>query len=252
MGGKYIKIGMKSLAAMLTAFLLVNGLCFAYFYMPMILSRSENATWLIFRPDSHTRQMTEGSGVVNIDGNGYLNPDMPLKESGYVLTLGTSHTAGEEVADSERYTSLLNEMLGGGSALNVYNMGMDGHEYPAMVRGFRAATEEFPNSSAVIIEIPQTIYRIDELNYALNQREFDESRTSAALFGALTPRQKAELKIKENLPFPAFLKSKQFPGGVRPDFSSAFGLKNPPRLSGLTHRRWTPKRISGQSAKQWR
>lgn len=136
MGGKYIKIGIKSLAAILTAFLLVNGLCFVYFYMPTMLNRSENATWLIFRPNSHTCQFTEGGGVINIDGNGYTNLDKPLKDSGYVLALGTSHTAGEEVKDSERYTSLLNEMLGGGDALNVYNMGMDGHEYPAMVRVF--------------------------------------------------------------------------------------------------------------------
>lgn len=224
--GKYLKIGMKSAAAMLIALLLVNGLCFFYFNLPPTFRRSENATWMVAKPGSAMRQMMEGAGTLHVDSAGYLNPDLPLKESGYVLALGSSHTAGKEVKQEERYTSLLNEMLGGGDKLNVYNMGADGHGYTAMMRGFNAAVQEFPNSSAVVLELSKTYYEIYDLVYALDQREFDESKTAKAFFESLSPSEKRQVVIKENLPFLMLLKNKQF-AKMQPLFYSAFGRNKP-------------------------
>lgn len=221
---KNLKIGMKAVAAMLVAFLLVNGICFYYYSMPGWLYRSGNATRVIDNPYSTLRQHMEGGGALHVDGAGYLNPDLPLKESGYVLALGASHTAGKEMKEEERYTSLLNEMLGDGDSLTVYNMGTDGHYYPRLVNGFHAAIQEFPHSSAVILEIGTTSYWRSELKSCLNQREFDERQLGAALVADQSPAQRLRFLLKEKLPFLTLLKNKQFVGwGL--DFSTAFGLR---------------------------
>lgn len=223
---KYLKIAIKAAAAFLAAFLLVNAVCFYFYSLPPTFRRSENATWVIYKPNSTVCQRLEGGGVLHVDKNGYLNPDLPLNENGYVLALGSSHTAGKEVNEDERYTALLNNMLGDSNVLNIYNMGADGHDYTALMRGFNAATEQFPKSRAVVLEIFTTVYNFGKLGYASDWRDYDERKTAGAFFDNMTDLQKAQVLVKEKLPFLMMLKNKQF-ATAEPPFYTAFGLNKP-------------------------
>jgi hypothetical protein len=145
-----------------------------------------------------------------VDERGYLNEDKPLADE-VVLVLGCSHTKGIEVPMDKRYTSLLNDKLSGGddSKLYVYNMAIDGFYFPQIVDGFKAALQEIPSVSSIVIEIPTTEYApSDFTGYAT--RQYSENFTGTTAFQNQTFSSEFQTKIKETFPLASLYLSKQF------------------------------------------
>lgn len=207
--GPLKKFGKISITA-ISAFLVVNLMCFKYYRWPGGFDRTENATKLIWNPGSVMSQGIEGWGSHRIDLNGYVNPKLPLKEKDYILALGSSHTLGKEVKEGERYTDLLNQKMGAINSLEIYNMGIDGHMYPSLVQGFDAAIQEFPYSKVVILEITETTFKPEELEEALIQREYSSSQNGNAIKEQMDLKSEMRMWIKENMPFLSLLKNRQF------------------------------------------
>ena len=74
-------------AAVAGAFDVANLICAGYYFMPGWLERAGGATSAIWRPGGLISQMAEGHGIQTVDRNGYVNPDIPLEEEGYILVL---------------------------------------------------------------------------------------------------------------------------------------------------------------------
>lgn len=197
--------------ALILALAVVNTFLFAYERPVGWIERKNGATRSIFRPGSILVHNKEGHGVYTVDSKGYLNSGM-LIDSGYVIAVGASHTAGKEVPIGSRYTDLLNDVLraGGGysdSDLIVYNVAQDGYYLPSIANGFQAIIQEFPNSSSIIIEIGSTEFDVQELESALPQREYLPSNNGENIIGSLSYGKRITMAIKEYLPLLPMIKS---------------------------------------------
>ena len=206
--GKWLIQLIKWSAALGLSFLLVNGLIFFYYNRPAWITRENGATDGIYHPGKTIFYAYEGLGILETDENGYVNPSLPLADQ-YVLVLGSSHTQGKEVMMEERYTSVLNGKIGEEGTLSVYNMGIDGNYYPAIVSHFEAALQEFPNAAAVVIEIGSTDYSAAELENALQPVEYDPMSTGTEIMNHLSLRDNAEIAVKEALPLAILLSYRQ-------------------------------------------
>lgn len=191
--------------------------------MPGWLERAGGATSAIWRPGGLISQMAEGHGIQTVDRNGYVNPDIPLEEEGYILVLGSSHTMAIEVPMETKYVSLLNEWLSDDGELRVYNMAQHGHMFPDLVAGFEAAIQEFPDSSTVIMEINAALFSQETLEAALESRTFSQEERGGVLWENVSLTKRLETAVKELVPFAGYWKDKQLPFMI-PDFSGAFGL----------------------------
>lgn len=216
------KIALKSVVALFLAVIFANGIGMIFYHYPYWFNRSSNATSSLWRPGAYVLQNKEGSGYHTVDANGYLNEALP-NLGGYTLVLGSSHTQGKEVGAGERYTDILNSLLGGSEEnLLVYNMSADGHRYNHMVAGFLAAITEFPDSSGVVLEINSTEISYDALKASLVSREYNYKQEGQELLNAMTVLDKLRVVIKENLPFLNLIKN-QF-ADFTIDFDNAFGI----------------------------
>lgn len=197
------------LAAVL-AFVLANILILPYWYAPGWVSRDTGATPAIYHAGKTVINGYEGYGWAHVDERGYLNENKPLADE-VVLVLGCSHTKGIEVPMDKRYTSLLNDQLSGGddSKLYVYNMAIDGFYFPQIVDGFKAALQEIPSVSSIVIEIPTTEYApSDFTGYAT--RQYSENFTGTTAFQNQSLSSEFQTKIKETFPLASLYLSKQF------------------------------------------
>jgi len=219
-----LKTAARAVCAVLLAFLTVNGLCFFYYSMPGWYERSSDATSAVWQPGGRIVQALEGAGSHTVDENGYVNPKKPLADSDYVLVLGSSHTVGENVSMRDKYTTLLEGMLYGDSdRLHIYNMAQHGHYFPELASGFAAAVSEFPNSSAVVLEITDTKFPMDHLQKGLAERPFDETMLGPQITRTAGTREKVRTAGKTAFPLISLLTGKQF-AGSRVSFDNAFGL----------------------------
>ena len=76
---KQIKCAIKAFAALILACVLMNGICTVYYHYPYWFDRSVNATLSVWRPKAFILQGKEGFGYHTVDGNGYVNEDLPLR-----------------------------------------------------------------------------------------------------------------------------------------------------------------------------
>jgi hypothetical protein len=104
----------------------------------------------------------------------------------------------------------------------VYNMAWDGHFYPKLVAGFNAAITEFPDSSAVVLEIGSTEFNIDELKNSLSSREFSAAQTGSELNKNMSITAMITALVKENIPFLNVVKT-QFKN-FEISYDGAFGI----------------------------
>lgn len=224
-GGSTIRANyaIKSFIAFVVVFVFFNLICQIYYHMPAWYDRSSNATSYIWRPNSYILQAKEGFGFNTIDENGYVNPIKPLVKKDYILVFGASHSQGKEINQGERYTDLLNSRYGE-EELKVYNLSGDGHFYDKIVAGFSAGIEEFPDSSAAIIEIGTTEYDVKTLEEALSQRNYNVKETGEYIKNSVDQKTIIKQTVKETMPYVALLKHRVGDGSL--DFGNPFGLND--------------------------
>nr|MCR5604756.1 hypothetical protein [Lachnospiraceae bacterium] len=203
-----IKDMLKWAAALVTAYLLANIALIPYYHYTPGIPLEVNATNEIYYPGSPYFTTQEGYSYGRFDANGYLNYDGKGigkdYETGNVLLMGSSHTMGKEVPRGCRYCDIINEEY----EIPVYNMAMDGHLYPDIVKGFKAALRQFPDPSAIVIETSITEFNIDDLRGSLEQREYDEAHTGEALVSSAGNRARFKSELQTWLPYRILLKQK--------------------------------------------
>lgn len=177
---KTCKIILSWCLAFVVAATCANVITFFYRSSAGSISRENAFSGNIRTPNSRIVRGSEGYGVNYVDENGYVNiQNIPLR-SNYILFMGSSHLEGLQVMQSQNMVTLLNQMISKDER-TIYNLGTAGYTLPLIIKGFQAGIQEFPNSSAVIIELSQMDYTSDSLIAALDQTQFDPTSTGKAL-----------------------------------------------------------------------
>lgn len=173
-------------------------------------------------PNSRLVRGMEGYGINYADDNGYINDDStPLSEN-YILFMGSSHLEGLQVMQNQNMVTVLN-VLFDHDTRTVYNMGTAGYSLPLIIKGFQAGIEEFPHSSAIVIELSDMTYTNEQMTNALDQTRFDPASTGAALVQS----QSLLRRVRNNLlsVFPIISLLRQQLESARYDFNGAFGFQ---------------------------
>lgn len=206
---KILKKWKKALLAFVCSFIMCNLLCMAYESGPGGLYRDHGATSMIHKPNTYYVYGSEGYGVIRFDKNGYNNFDGELDRS-YVLLMGSSQVEGVQISQKCHMTSVLNSLLGGTQEnLKAYNIAVSANYLPEIIKGFQAGIKEFPDSSAVLIEVGSTTFSIDELEDSLDQIVYDSGSDGANLERNLTMKQRVTGYIKQALPLVKLIVSVQ-------------------------------------------
>lgn len=182
--------------AIVIAVVIINSILFLTYHPAPWINTDRNATQGLFQPGSTIVYGEEGYGIRKVDKNGYANPDRRLENSSYILFMGSSHTVGKEVNSGKNYVDIIEAEYG----KDVYSIAMDGHMLPQLISGFNAAMKQFPNASAVVIEISTTDYLNSDIKECLNQREYDESLVGENIVTTSSTKDKIKLTYQNYFP----------------------------------------------------
>lgn len=207
--------------ALVIAVACANFLSFFYRSGAGSILRDNAFSSSIRTPNSRLVRASEGYGINYADENGYLNTtELPLREN-YILLMGSSHAEGLQVMQKDNMTSVLNRMFDD-ETRTVYNLGSAGYTLPLIVKGFQAALDEFPNSSAIFIEVSRVSFSRTEWEDAMNQTHFSEDSTGQALVKSQSTIRKIRNAVLESVPIISLLRA-QFES-MSYGFEGAFGI----------------------------
>lgn len=195
------------LLAVLGSFMVANFFLSFYFYDPGWIKRDTGATYGIYKPNSKIIRADEGFTVTYVDENGYINQCADLTNAGYVLVMGNSQSNGCNVMPEKKRIALLNSKIQNDrndSLMQVYNISVGGYQLCDQIGGVYAATEEFPHSVALIIQITTTDIPTEELD-AIKQRNYTEQSDGTYLAAHLNTVQMVRNGIKEFFPLGIYL-----------------------------------------------
>lgn len=193
-----IKRIFKSIMAFITAFLIVNLICFFY-YNP--LHNTELNDYRL-EPDTYGLYAVEGFGILHSDKNGFPNRNGELAENNYILVMGSSQSVGDQVLRQYRYSEILDNEYNQDGKIHVYNVAHGGKRFCHLIKNFKDIITEFPHSSAVIIELSDgTIIMSDEeFQDAMQQVEYEGSLHGEELQNH-TFMGKISMTVKKYCPF---------------------------------------------------
>lgn len=120
-----IKACFKVIAAGLVSIVILCGLLFFYYFIPVHEENTKGNTDYVWLPNSIWVKTSEGISFGKIDENGYNNKS--VVENPDILMLGSSHTEAMNVMQDENAAFLLSEKLKG--TYSVYNMSICGHYF---------------------------------------------------------------------------------------------------------------------------
>lgn len=207
---KYMKKLLKEIVqwglAVGISMFMVSCLCFFYYRQTGWIERSGNATSAIWEPGTVLVNMIEGAGIVTVDENGYTNPPGMVLSDELVLCMGASYVQAKEVMASERYTTLLNDMLSKDGTLKVYNLSRDAMYFVEMVQGVEAAVKEFPQTRVLVLDTGNLDFSVEQLENALNQRTYNEAQTGNNIMSSISRMSKIKNFVKGNFPILGVIK----------------------------------------------
>lgn len=195
----YIRQTIQWIAAVLAAIFIMNLITFAFYNPCQELIRNQGSTTGFLLPDSKGVYGLEGYCVANIDDHGYVNRSLP-RASSYCIVAGASHTEGLFIPLKDRYSDILNGMLGYDKELAVYNIGRSGNFFSVVLQHLDGIVNEFPDAKAYIIETDSLAYDTKALYDSTIQAGYDPDETASAILGSLSKRQMLTIKIKQSLP----------------------------------------------------
>lgn len=196
---KFIKQAIQCIIAIVLAVCISNVFLGLYSRDTGWIDRDKASTTGIYLPNTSFLHGKEGRGYHVVDSRGYVNDTDKLADN-YIIAVGASHNQGEEVPRGKRYTDLLNSWSGHTEDAYVYNVSQNAYFLPKVIKGFTALTTEFPNSSKIIIEVNATTFDIEDLQDALEQREYDETQTGQNILPTLSTVAKIKILAKRYLP----------------------------------------------------
>ncbi len=185
--------------ALLLALFVMNIITFAFYDPCQELVRGSGSTTGYLFPMSKGVYGLEGYCIANIDENGYVNRNLKRSDSYYVVA-GSSHTEGLFIPLNLRYSDLLNDMLGGGDELKVYNIGRSDNFFSVVLQHLDGILGEFPDAQAIIIETDSLAYDTKALYDSTVQTGYDPSETAESLVSSLSARQRLTMHVKQGLP----------------------------------------------------
>ncbi len=185
--------------ALTVSFIIMNILCFAFYNPCQELIREHGATTGFLLPESHGVYGMEGYCIANIDEKGYVNRDLPRADSYYVVA-GASHTEGLFLPLKQRYSDILNGMLGPDNELRIYNIGRSGNFFSVVLQHLDGILGEFPDADGIIIETDTLTYDTKALYDSQTQTGYDSSETASSVLLSLTDRQRFSMQVKQYLP----------------------------------------------------
>ena len=188
----------KSVLAFVLAFFIVNAMCFFYFNP---LHNTELNDYRL-EPETFGLYAVEGFGILHSDKNGFPNSGAELVENDYILVMGSSQSAGDQVLRRYRYSDIMDNEYNLDGKIHVYNVAHGGKRFQHIIKNFKDIVTEFPNSSAIIIELSEgTIIMSDEeFQDAMQQVEYDSSLHGEELQNH-TLAGEAATAIKKYCPF---------------------------------------------------
>ncbi len=195
--------------AVVLSFFCANIIAFFYNHDAKFLFREGGPTKGVYAPGHFCFRSDEGLGFVYVDENGYTNKSSELAE-GYILTYGKSHTNAVEVFPGKRYSDILNSLLADDERIKVYTVAQGGYTFGDLISGFKALISEFPESSAVIIEI-SCVGDLEELEKSTDQRDFSPEDNVRYLMRNQSKGQILEGIVKEAMPLVAYFVNYQIP-----------------------------------------
>lgn len=192
--------------AFLLAFLVVNSVLFVYKRTVSWIDTPNGVCLGLRKPHSTLILGTEGYGITKIDSYGFTNQDFPLADE-YILMMGASHTQGKEINSSCRYATIVNNALTDNRELRAFSIACDGNFLPSIIKHFKSAIENYPDSKCITIEISGTDYSVEELKKSVIQTERVDTRSASELFASQSMSDRVKNLIKEDIPLVSMVKS---------------------------------------------
>ncbi|MEE1061910.1 MAG: hypothetical protein UH080_08890 [Ruminococcus sp.] len=144
---------LKAFLAAVTAFCVISVFCFFYCNQPSHHTTPTKATDYYWDQNSLSFLGTEGFAFTKTDENGYVNTYPKQSDEIDILLMGSSHTEGFNVDETENYAYQLNNLLAENNKnMYAYNIGTSGHTLSRCLRNLESATNEFKPSKYIIIE----------------------------------------------------------------------------------------------------
>lgn len=145
---------LKRIAALITAFFLVNGFC-ALYYNPGVQYALEGGATGFARGGYHySARMNEGISVTRADRFGYNNIDEYLYGAEInIVVMGTSHFEGYNVSQSDTLVSALNRKLReSGAPFFAYNIAASSHSTLINLANFDNVIKTYPDVKYIVFE----------------------------------------------------------------------------------------------------
>lgn len=169
MKNKKILLFWKIVAAAIVSFVIINLLCVLYYNMPIHRDSEDNSTDYIWEKKKFYSRGTEGFTMGVTDKNGFNNLETFPKGEIDILLMGSSHMEAFNVSQDKNVTSILNRKFReSGINLNVYNIGISGHEFIMCLNHLEDAIKKFAPQEYVVIETQTIKPSIDDIKKALD------------------------------------------------------------------------------------
>lgn len=154
----------KAFIAIITAFLIITVFCFFYCNYPSHYTTPSKSTDYYWDKNALSIRGTEGFALSRTDDNGYVNTYPNIGNSVDVLLMGSSHTEGFNVNETENYAYNLNKLLNeNGLNMYAYNIAVSGHTMSHCLNNLDNAVSEYKPSEYVFIETNSLEIPLDEL-----------------------------------------------------------------------------------------
>lgn len=144
---------LKLIAAMITAFLILNIACIFYYNVPVHVPSKTNSTDYLWEKNKFYSRGTEGFALGITDNNGFNNLETFKPGQVDAIIMGSSHMEAFNVAQDKNTASVLNKLSReSGHNMNFYNIGTSGHTLYMCLNNLDEALNEFKPKKQVIIE----------------------------------------------------------------------------------------------------
>ncbi len=178
---KILKKFLKCILAGIVAVAILSLILAPYSLMPVHVENTKQNTDYVWTANSLWSRMTEGISFGKFDSNGYNNAQ--VVENPDILVLGSSHTEGINVLQSENFAALLGQEFEG--TYTTYNMGISGHFFIKVCKYLQKNAELYPDAKYIVIETDTINFTEKAVDSLLNGTvEFTPSN-SESLIGML-------------------------------------------------------------------
>jgi hypothetical protein len=161
-----MKKTVEFISAGITAFLVLNIFCFAYYNVPVHFTTRTGATDYVWEKHAYYSKMTEGFGYGRMNNEGFNNLEDYDTQPIDILMMGSSHMEGTNVPQNLTAAALLNELFDGSKY--IYNIAISGHNFPHIVNNIEMALQYYKPDEYIIIEINTTQFSVQDLEAGIS------------------------------------------------------------------------------------